>query len=479
MVRFNRIGAAGAVLVATLSIAGAAMAAEMQAVASGNPPELLWAHSVGEVDAEADEIDGISVDPAGNTVITGVFRNRLALGDTQMTSRGEGDIFLASIAPDGRYRWTHQIGAAGDDNAYDLTTDAQGNIYVSGWFSEDVDFGGTVLKSAGSVDAFSAKYSEDGRLIWARNFGGAKGDGGNEIAVLDNGEIAVSALTEGDFVLDGQTYAFGGGERDSFVIRMTPDGDVRWVTRADGPGQERIRAMAIAPTGDVYVGFEYRGSLDFGGTRLGNRGGWDGALARLTPDGKVAWVLQVGSSRRDNVRGVAVAPDGSVYASGVFHRGAVIAGLEIPKIGTRGDDYVLKVSPDGRVLWLVTVATRGPSVGPEIVADARGVVASALLFGPATVRRDRDVVATLTPPSGLPTSYLAAFDPSGMPRFVYTPTPEGGGSGAFGDVLSLSRDGRYLAQAIRYRGTMGIGSTRMATPSDKDSAVLLLRLGGS
>ncbi|MDN5864894.1 MAG: SBBP repeat-containing protein [Gammaproteobacteria bacterium] len=471
------MGAAGLVLAVATSAACSATSDEVQGFAAADRPELRWAQAVGDVDADADEIDGISVDPDGNTLITGVFRNRLVLGDKRMHSRGAGDIFLASIDPDGRYRWVRRFGGTGDDNAYDLTTDARGNLYVSGWFSGEVDFGGTVLTSAGSFDQFIAKYDPSGELIWARSFGGPKGDGGNEIAVLADGRIAVSAISEGDFAIDGHTYRFGGGRRDSFAIRMTPDGEVLWVVQAGGSGTERIRAINIAPAGDVYVGFEFRGRLDFGTSRIESRGGWDGALARLTPEGRVAWVKRIAGPGREDVRGVAVAPDGSVYVSGGFGRGAVIAGHNIPKLGAGGDDFLLKLTPDGQPLWLVTVAGRGPNNnGPEIVADAGGVVASGLLYGPVRVRRNRDVVATLAPPGGRPTSYLAAFDPTGMPRFVYTPSPRGTGAGAFGDVLSLSRDGKYLAQAIRFRRSIVIGDTVLTTPSHKDSAVIFFRL---
>ncbi|MHC0053385.1 SBBP repeat-containing protein [Actibacterium sp. D379-3] len=479
MAGFSRIVARLSVLVATIALGGASSASEMKTFSSGGRPVVAWAMPVGEVDAQPDEIDGISVDPSGNTIISGVFRNKLTLGGTQMRSRGAGDIFMASISPEGKFRWVRQIGGPGDDNTFDLTTDASGNIYASGWYSQQVDFGGVTLKSAGKTDQFVTKISPSGKTVWAKSFGGRGGDGGNEISVLPGGDIAVSGITEGDFTVDGKTYKYGGGKRDAFVIRMAADGKVLWVRHVDGPGTERIRAMSMGPTGDVYVGFQYHGTLRFGSHKLESKGEWDGAAARLTPDGEIAWVVPVGSAGTDNVRGIGVGSDGSVYASGVVSGKAVMIDRTIPQLGRKGDDYLARLSPEGKLLWLVTMSGPGTSVGGELTTDARGVLVSAMLDGPVTIRRNKDKVTVVEPPTGRPTSYVAAFDRNGGLRFIYTPSPDGPGGGAFGDVLSVSRNGNYLAQAIRFRQKLNIAGKTITTPSKKDSAVIFLRLNGS
>ena len=81
--------------------------------------------------------------------------------------------------------------------------------------------------------------------------------------------------------------------------------------------------------------------------------------------------------------------------------------------------------------------------------------------------------------SGLPTSYLAGFTPNGDLRFVYSPSPSGKGSGAMGDVLKVSPNGRYAVQALRFRGTLSVAGRAMQTPSKKDSAIILFQLNGA
>lgn len=450
--------------------------AESMLTYGNETPAVLWARAVGNGDVAEDEIDGVSVDTNGNTIITGVFRGEVTFDTQRFDSRGAGDIFLASIDRSGSLNWARRFGGSGDDNAFDLTTDSAGNIYISGWFSGAVDFGGTTLQSVGILDQVLAKYSPSGNLIWARRFGGPGGDGGNELAVLPNGDLVVSATSSGDFEADGQTVPFGGGRRDSHVLRFDPDGNLLWRVSADGSGLERIRAIAMNPDGEVYVGFQYRGILEMGGHQLQARGDWDGALARILPDGRVAWVLPVAGNAVDNVRAVAAAPGSDIYASGIVSPGARLFDQDLPQFGGRAIDYIARVSPQGQIRWLVTLVGSGRAVGGEIVADDRGVILSGMGDGPQTIRRMRDVVGEVPTPEGKASPYLAAFTADGQPRFVYVPGLDGRTSAGFGSALSVSLDGSLVAQALRFRGSVEVGGQSFETPSDKDSALFLLDL---
>ena len=464
-------------LVAALLGAAPAVADVIQTFpASRGTPQVVWAMPVGENDVAEDEVDGISVDPAGNTIISGVFRGSLVMDGTRFDAAGPGDIFVASIAPNGGMRWMRHAGGRGDDNTYDLTTDAAGNIYLSGWFADTIQFGAVTLQSAGGQDMFLVKLDSEGRLIWARSFGGPGGDGGNEIAVNASGEIAVAAISDGDFTVDGQTWRYGGGQRDSYLMRLSPNGDIRWVAPFNGPGTERIRGVDMNDAGEVFVGFQYRGVVSLAGQSVQARGGWDGAIAKLNADGSGAWIRPVGGGETDNVRGVGAGPDGSVYISGEISGPAVLIDREVPSIGSRGDEYLARLDRNGGLMWVVSFGGPGLGTGAELVADPGGVIVSSLADRAVTVRLNREVVGTIEPPS--PTSYVAGFTAQGAPRFIYMTTPGGRGSGALGDVLAVSPDGRFLAQGLRFRGTITAAGRQMTTPSQKDSAVVFLRLNG-
>lgn len=471
---------------------GASSGGNGGAYRGGSSVSVQWARAVGDIDAAPDEIDGISVDNAGNTVISGVFRGQVNLADRTFTSAGGDDIFIASFNRSGALNWARQAGSGGPDNTFDLTTDGAGNIYASGWFSGSVDFGGQRLTSQGATDAFAVKLDSSGNLLWAKSFGGAQGDGGNEIAVTSGGEIAMTMMTDGQTVIDGRSYNFGGGKRDAFVIRMGTNGGVRWVAHANSGGTERIRALAIAPGGDVYAGFQFNQSVRMTGSdgqsrSLSGVGQWDGALTRLDPSGRVQWLLPVMSGNNDNVRGIGVGSDNEIYASGMIKGPAQVAGrnVNLPDSITgnkKGIDYVLKVNKSGQFVWLVGLRSKIKAIGGELQASPSGVITSALQRGGAKVYRlgakDQrpSPIDTISVGHAAPMSYITKLSPAGDVVFSYTPEPVTEGSGAFGDVLSLSRNGQYLVQALRFRQTISVGGTKLSTPSRKDSAVIFMSL---
>lgn len=58
---------------------------------------------------------------------------------------------------DGSHLWSRRFGSNLDDDGNSLAVDASGNVLVTGFFRNTVDFGGGGLTSAGSTDIFLLK----------------------------------------------------------------------------------------------------------------------------------------------------------------------------------------------------------------------------------------------------------------------------------------------------------------------------------
>ncbi|MGZ5397942.1 MAG: SBBP repeat-containing protein [Mycobacterium sp.] len=76
-----------------------------------------------------------------------------SLGGVNATP-GYADAWLAKYSATGALRWKRQLGTSGTEFSEGVATDANGNVYISGWTNGLLD--GTVADEGG--DAFLAKY---------------------------------------------------------------------------------------------------------------------------------------------------------------------------------------------------------------------------------------------------------------------------------------------------------------------------------
>ncbi|NES07094.1 MAG: hypothetical protein F6K22_32410 [Okeania sp. SIO2F4] len=158
------------------------------------------------------------------------------------------------------------LGGSNLEEGTGITIDNQGNIYITG-NTNSIDFpitpnavqnsfgGGNEF---GNGDAFVAKYSPDGTLIYATYIGGSGQDFGTDIAVDITGDIYVTGNTNSvDFpTVNALQNTYGGGEfsGDAFVVKLSNDGsNILYSTYLGGQDNDFSSAIAVDNNGDVYL----------------------------------------------------------------------------------------------------------------------------------------------------------------------------------------------------------------------------------
>jgi gliding motility-associated-like protein len=189
----------------------------------------IWAKQV------AGAIQGwgnsIAVDPTGNVFTTGYFRGTADFdpgpANYNLTATGGIDIYLLKLDGSGSFVWVRQIGGTGDDNGNKLSLDPSGNIYLTGYFENTVDFdpGPSNLNftSAGNFDAFITKFDNAGTLILAKQVGGAAMDMGFSVASSLSGNIYATGffINTADFDPGPAVYNLFATNQDAFVLKLS------------------------------------------------------------------------------------------------------------------------------------------------------------------------------------------------------------------------------------------------------------------
>lgn len=185
--------------------------------------------------------------------------------------------------------------------AFDVTTDEQGNVYVTGWFAGEARFEGVDLPdlvSSGSRDVFVAKYSPTGDFLWARKAGGSDFDQGMGIASVGSGGVVVTGSFEGKADFSGQTVSSTGG-KDIFVARYGPSGNLDWI-RAAGSSKSDEQGFGVDVSDEgIFVTGWFGNQAQFGQKSLTSAGKLDIFVARYSGSGQVETLERAGGPGLD------------------------------------------------------------------------------------------------------------------------------------------------------------------------------------
>ena len=157
---------------------------------------------------------GITSDLSGNVYTTGYIEGGFLDGQTLT---GLSDLFVVKYDSNGNKFWTRLLGVAGVyTDAYGITSDLSGNVYMTGWTNGNLDE--HIL--TGIRDLFVVKYDSSGNNLWTELLGVAGAEtNANGITSDLNGNVYTTGWTKGN--LDGQTLT---GLSDLFVVKYNSNG---------------------------------------------------------------------------------------------------------------------------------------------------------------------------------------------------------------------------------------------------------------
>ncbi len=165
------------------------------------------------------------------------------------------------------FDWARQL--SGDAFILSMTTDQAGDFYATGAFTGTVDFdpgaGVDTLADVGFGDIFIMKMSPSGSLIWAKRIGGTSYDEGNAITTDANGNVYVAGFFETDSVdFDpGPGVFLMSGDQNSFVLKLTTNGDFVWAKQLAGtPGSYAV-SLALDRQNNILATGAFSGTVDF------------------------------------------------------------------------------------------------------------------------------------------------------------------------------------------------------------------------
>ena len=344
---------------------------------------------------QADRGYGIAADAAGYAIVAGNTLSANFPVSNAFQSKmggGLGDAFIARFAANGAVSSSTFLGGSGNEQAYDLARDIDGNIIVTG-FTTSQNF--PVQKAlydkfrGGGDDVFITKFNGTvTSLVFSTYLGGTGSDNGVRLTVDGDKNIYVTGYTSSlDFPLKNPPQLFFGGigdlsvtTYDAFLIKLHPDGqDADFSTYIGGEDTEGGVGVAVDKNGFIYLA-GFTNSLEFyainalGGFLRGER---DGFFIKISPDAQtVVYSSYLGGFGAEGATSIAVDDAGNVYVTGytssgdfplapdTMFQGAIAGGQDGFLVKVNADDVMTSTSYTFNANGGSSVFTAGQTARP-------------------------------------------------------------------------------------------------------------------
>jgi hypothetical protein len=311
------------------------------------------------------EATAVALTRAGIIVAGGWYDGELSAGATvlQPAEFGTPRVFVARLNPDGGVSWLTDLGLQGFGWIEDAAA-VDDDVYVVGSFAGAL--GST--SSTGHVDAFVARVSpSDGSTPETFVFGGTGRQRISSITVMSDGDVLITGDFTEELSI-GQKRASAAGGSDGFVARVSLPGSCRWVETLSGPGDDTLRAATVSGSRVALAG-AHSDSAVWQGTSAPSVGLSDLFIALISPDdGSSMWSATIGSVAGDLANDVAITDDGTVWVAGLA-AGRLSAEPSRASDGT-GDALLASFTPAGERASLAVFGALGFDEATALVARA-------------------------------------------------------------------------------------------------------------
>lgn len=430
------------------------------------PPDIAWARKAGSIDSEQGR--AIAADTNGNIYVTGFFSDTTSFGTTNLVSAGENDIFVAKYDPAGNLLWARKAGGNSYDEGRGIAVDSAGNVFITGHFQGTATFTSTNVNSSGESDVFIAKYNSQGTLVWVRKAGGNDFDEAHALALDAGGNLYLTGSFDATATFGSTTLTNTSASSDIFIAKCDANGAFLWARRAGGISDDSGNGVALDAATNVYVTGFFSSNAVFSTTNLIASGtsASDIFIAKYDSGGAFAWVRQAGGINQDAGNGIAVDASGNILVTGQFRVAASFGTTNVT--GNGSDIFLARYDSSGSVTWVQKAGGNDSIYGDQGWSVRTDLAGNAYVTGyfSGTASFGSTNIAT----SGFDDVFVAKYATNGQTLWV----ERIGGSGIdIGYALALDTSNNVSVAGFFY-GTAAAGSTNLTSSGLDDLFIVRL-----
>lgn len=271
------------------------------------------------------------------------------------------------IDPAPSLEWGTYYGGSGWEVGYNMATDNDGNIFVTGYTISNSSIATAATHQAtlgGAYDAFIVKFNFNGERQWATYYGGSEDDEAFGIALDPSGNILITGRTRSTSSIAtsaAHQHEFGGGydevmmwaPYDIFVAKFNSSGLLQWATYYGDDGDDWANSIATDAFGNVFITGMTLSDSSISTTASTLNGSSDAFIVKFNSNGVRQWGTYFGGLATDQAYSIACDAFGNIYISGITNSNSSIAtpGVHQGILGGQADGFIAKFTPSGSLSW--------------------------------------------------------------------------------------------------------------------------------
>lgn len=290
----------------------------------------------------------IAAGPQGTIYVSGYFSGTENFGGISLTATTSADLFLLKMNGNGDVVWGKNFQGVSSNS---IVSDASGNIYMGG-SSLGATFGSIALSHSGTgPDVFLAKFDSNGTPLWAQKYGGVNPDQCTGLDIDANGNIYVTGYFLSGTDIGTSTFV-SYGFFDIFVFKTDPIGGVIWAKQFGGSDDNKSSAIAVDSQGNAYLTGSSTGISQFGSFSATSIN-YNAYLCKMNPSGTPLWLKSYFTDQTNQANSMDVSIDhvGNIYSTGSCTASYSFDAQHSINIHPYSGTYVIKRDANGNILW--------------------------------------------------------------------------------------------------------------------------------
>lgn len=364
---------------------------------------------VNKIAGSAKRFGGTGYDEATNVITDSNGNVYVSVNTSVNTTRMWGDLALMKLDPNLNIIWSKTI-----PNAYTtgLCLDSQNRVCIAGTFAGTLAIGSTTLNSSGSNDVFVARFrASDGGFVWASSTGSSELDyvTGLTVDMYDN--LYMTSVWNSSFITySGNTAITKYDTNGNQVFNMT--------NAVSGPSS---RGKVYGDSeGNMYITGSYFTRVIIGGISLEQspyQNPYNYYVAKINSNGNVFWVKTSQHHLQDMVFDSST---NNIYIIGELF-GQMIYNYNTFNSTGGTDIFVGKLDINGDIVWMKQIGGQnGYEVrgGNAITLDSEKNVYITGYFGRYEGTTTIQFGATTLPSIYNQDGYVAKYNSNGEPEWI-------------------------------------------------------------